>query len=285
MMPRGAVIATFASLALAACTPGEFAWRDLPPDLDRYLASFRAAAGTTFVASLPRDELLRRLRAERVLWLGDHHPSGDLHALQNELLAALQRSGRALAFALEAIGTRDEDDVDRFLRGEWSLPELRAALRRRWRGSWLDDPELDPWHYRSLLTFAQKHAVPVVALEPTPRLPIEHRDDVIAAAVRRAAARWPERLLVVHVGQAHLRGDGDLVARTGLGGFVLGAVPPPALARAAPARVQRGELWQSDGDLWWFAELLGAPAGDLPPQPTPASLRATWPSTSSAATR
>lgn len=285
MMPRGAPIATLALSTLVACTPTEFAWSDAEaPQLARYLASFRAAVGERFVAHASRDELLRRLQHERVLWLGDNHKSERLHALQGELLAQLQRRGVRMVFALEAIGEEDEAAVWRFLRGERSLEQLRTTLRRRWSGSWLDDPTLDPLHYGGLLAFAQQHDVPVAALEPVPRLPITERDAVIAAAVRRLAARWPGRLLVVHIGQAHLVGDGDLVARAGLDGFVLGATAPPHLAAAAPADRHPGQVWRSDGGLWWFGELLDA--GDQEGDEVAAADRlATWPRMSNDATR
>ncbi|MBX3464733.1 MAG: ChaN family lipoprotein [Planctomycetes bacterium] len=283
MMPRGAAIATAMLLAAGACAPGEFVWPGREPEaLPGYRASFQAAAGERFTGSLPRAEVLGRLRRERLLWLGDNHHSARLHGLQNELLAQLHAAGIRLAFALEAIGTQDEPQVELFLRGETSLDELRAAMRRRWRGSWLDDLELDRWHYRSLLSFAQRHRLPVHAVEPTPRLPLAERDEVIADAVRTLLDRWPDRLLVVHVGQAHLVGSGDLVARTGRGGFVLGAEPTPALQRNRPAAAERGSLWQSDGGLWWFGELLASPGQD---DAGAGDRRAAWPSTSSAATR
>lgn len=281
MMPRGALIATFASFAFAACTPAEFVWDDaVPAHLDRYRAAFQAAAGERLVDRMPREQLLRRLRGERILWLGDHHRSLRLHALQRELLAQLAHAGVRLAFALEAVGTDDEPALQRFLDGADSLQELRAHLRRRWHGSWLDDPDVDGPHYGALLTFARDHRFPVAAVEPTPRLAIRRRDAVIAATVRELAVRWPDRLLVVHVGQLHLVGDGDVVARAGQGGLVLGAEPPPALRTVAPADAAPGTLWQSEGGLWWFAELL-PPAG----QAGDDERFATWPRMSNDATR
>ncbi len=257
MMPRGAPIATLALLALAACSPQEFVWDDIgPAQLQHYRAAFQTAAGRSVVADLSRDELLRHLRQQRILWLGDHHRSRRLHALQRELLDQLQAAGVRLAFALEAIGSQDEPAVQRFLRGAASLRQLRAEMQTRWPGSWLDDDQLDTGHYRALLTFARQHGIPVAALEPTPRLPIEQRDAAIVASVRTASDRWPDRLLVVVVGQLHLVGVGDVVARTGRGGFVLGAEPSPCIAAAATARMPPGALWQSSGGLWWFGELV-----------------------------
>lgn len=256
MMPRGASIATFACLAFAACTPSAFVWDDAGPvRLRHHREAFVRAVGDRFTASMTRAQLLGQLRRERVLWLGDHHRSQRLHTLQQDLLAQLQRQGVQMAFALEAIGTQDEPAVRTYLRGDATLDELRATMRRNWSGSWLDDPELHPGHYRWLLQFAREHAIPVAALEPTPRQPIERRDQAIPLAVRALADRWPDRLLVVELGQLHLVGLGDVVGRTGRGGFVLGGEPPPSLA-GAPTATTDAHVLQSDGGVWWFAALL-----------------------------
>jgi len=258
-MPRERLAVTLVSW-LAACSPSQFVWQEADSELQDYSASFHAAAGSQFVASMDRVALLGTLAAERVLWLGDHHRSSRLHALQARLLDELQHGGVRLALALEAVGEQDGPALQRYLRGESTLDELRAQMRSRWSGSWLDDGDLHPAHYQGLLTFARQNGLPVVPLEPTPRLPIAERDAVIAAAVRAAAALHPDRLLVVHVGQAHLLGLGDLVARTGLGGFVLGGEPAASLLAAAPTSPARGSVWRSDGGVWWFTEVF-EPAG------------------------
>ena len=244
-------------LLAGACTPARFAWNDQQTaEVAAYRASFAAAAGTHFHRPTSRVALIDSLRRERILWLGDHHRSPRLHELQSEFLAQIQASGIRMVLMLEAIGTQDEPTVARHLRGELSLAALRAELRARWPESWLDDTALDPGHYRGLLAFARQHSLPVLGLEPTPRLPMRERDERIATAVRTAAAAHRDRLLVVHVGQAHLLGTGDLIARTGLGGLAIGGEPPPALRAAAPAGPAPGALWLGDGRLWWFAELL-----------------------------
>lgn len=257
MMPRGALIATLASGVLAACAPDEFVWDDVgPARLAEYRSAFLADVGTTFTAALPRNELPQRLAGERILWLGDHHRSRRLHDLQLALLTHLQAHGHRLVFALEAIGSQDEPAVATFLARRTSMAELQAQLRARWPGSWLDDPELDAPHYRALLQFAHDHDLPVAALEPTPRLPIGQRDAAIARVVQELTDRWPDRLLVVHLGQLHLAGVGDVVARTARGGFVVGGEPPPALVAVPDAVAASGLLLQSSGGLWWFGELL-----------------------------
>ena len=57
----------------------------------------------------------------------------------------------------------------------------------------------------------------------------------MAARIREASERWPQRLLVVHVGSAHLLGNGNLVGRVGEPGPVIGAKFSTQLAREARA--------------------------------------------------
>ncbi|MCB9876372.1 MAG: ChaN family lipoprotein [Planctomycetes bacterium] len=257
-MPRRFAIVTTTVLAACATRTDE----RLPPQLAAYRAAFEAAAGERVVAAIDDDELRRRIAAGRVLWLGDHHRHQHLHQLQRRLLERLQQDGVPMALGLEAIGAQDQPLVDAYLAGEIELSDLRHGMRARWSASWLDDDALDPFHFRTLLQFAHRHRLPVFAIEPTPRLPLAERDATMAAAVQAAARRWPDRLLVVHVGQAHLLGEGHLVQRCPLPGVALAAVPTAALAATAPVATQRaGTCFLTDRDVCWFAEVF-APLPD-----------------------
>jgi len=276
MHRRPWLVTTTLMIATSCSSPGG------PPAtaaVERYRASFHESAGSRLVATCDRDELATALRSVRVLWLGDQHGSSRVHALQSELLTDLMQRGFRLALVLEAIGKQDEPAVRRYLAGETTMKELRTTVKQRWDGSWLDDPELDPWFYRSLLMIARSRqpdaqrdgivlaedrqraldaALPVLALEPTPRAPLAERDEKMAAVVREAAAMHSDRLIVVIVGQTHLLGEGDLVGRTGLPSLAIGAEPRPVL-HTASEREARGTLRQSDGGIWWFGELLRTP--------------------------
>ena len=257
IMPARPLPVITATVILSACQPLAPDRTGRAPDaLLSYRASFAAAAGDELVEEVSRDELVRRIRAARAVWLGDQHRHARLHALHSELLEALVRAGAQLAFGLEAIGTQDQPWVDAFLAGEIGMRALRRRLRARWPGSWLDDPDLDPFYYRSLLSFAQAHAVPVFALEPTPRGPLAQRDAAMARAVAAARRRHPERVLAVVVGQAHLLGEGDLVRRSRAGGLVFGGQPTDALQRVAPATAPATSAWRSNADIYWPAPMF-----------------------------
>lgn len=263
-MPRLPSPVIQAALFASACSPTSFAWQDPPAHIEAYRQSFADAAGQRLLAAVSRDQLLREIATSRVLWIGDHHRHSRLHGLHLELLGQLatrqETRGKAIALGLEAIGTGDQTEVDEFLAGRSTLQQLRRAIKRRWAGSWLDDRELDPFYFRSLLNFAQRESIPVFALEPTPRLPLAARDAYMADSIVAAAERWPDRLLVVIVGQSHLLGDGDLVTRCGLGSVVIGANPSAVLRASRTDPGERGDCWRSDTGVLWFDEMLVEPA-------------------------
>jgi hypothetical protein len=72
--------------------------------------------------------------------------------------------------------------------------------------------------------------------------------------VRAAAERYPDRVLVVIIGQAHLLGMGDLIERVGLPSLALGASPPPSLAPTLAYGPDREVLMRSEGGVWFYAD-------------------------------
>lgn len=246
---------TLGLLLVASCASPSATAPGANDTLRAYREAFVAAAGNSLVAVRDREAFVAALPAARVLWLGDVHDSTRLHALQSELLEDLHHRGVEPVLVLEAIGTQDTKDLQRYLAGELPLEDFCRLVQQRWPGSWLDDPEFDPFFYRGLLAFAKKYNLPVVPLEPTPRAPLTQRDEAMANVVNQVAAANPTRPIVVIVGQAHLLGQGDLVHRTGLPWLALGGDPAPALRTLSRADRRRGDLWQSDSGLFWFAEL------------------------------
>jgi uncharacterized iron-regulated protein len=256
-MPRQILPVILTLVFATSCSPSAF-WRQdkVTPTLTAYRQSFIDVAGQELVERIPRNKLLTQIEAGRILWLGDHHRHSRLHALQTELLQQLQQRGVRMTFGLEAVGVRDEPIIRDFLANRVDLNGLCDGMRRRWDGSWLDDRNLDPWFYRSLLEFAKRHRIPVFALEPTPRLPLASRDSYMAQTLQKTSERYPNRLVVVIVGQTHLLGQGDLVRRVGLKSTVIGGQPTSALLSEAPQAEARGTCWRADSDLLWFGEMF-----------------------------
>jgi hypothetical protein len=256
-MPSARAAATAVLLTLwTACAAPTWSGRAEPVSLADYKAAFAAAAGRQYDRALSFDDLVASLRGARVLWLGDLHQDQQLHQRQRRLLQQLEQHGFHLQLGLEAIATQDESVVAACLQGRSNLDELRRTILRRWRGSWLEDGDVDGDHYRRLLLLARQYGWPVRGLEPAPRFDLGARDAIIGRNVAAAAAAAPDRLLVVVVGQSHLLGKGDLVNRCGLPGVAIGAAPPPALAAAARPGGALPFL-RSDTGLWFFADAAG----------------------------
>lgn len=246
----------FAVLA-GGCESGGPGWSDAPAvadpepsgpdDLRTYKESYYAALGRTIEATLDREELLQACARARIVWLGDHHDDSGLHAAQRELLETLCARGLRPVLMLEAIGTEDERIVQTYLAGEIERATLRRIVHQRWPGSWFEARDLDAAHYLGLLEIAKTWKLEVRALEPTPRARLVDRDQMIAARIRAESERVKERPIVVHVGAAHLLGQGNLVGRVGLAGPILGARLSAPLANAARERgLVPGQLFRTE---------------------------------------
>ncbi len=205
-------------------------------DLTAYKRSHERALGSRFVRSLTPEDFVAEVTRARVLWLGDRHVDLAVHAGWRELLGELREAGLQLSLALEAIGRDDEPAVANFLAGRSTMDELRASVRERWPGSWLEPGDVDASFYRALLSDAREASEPVFALEPAPRLPLDQRDAVIAARVAELVRSQPGRVVVVVVGHAHLLGAGDVVARANVGGVIVAPALNDMLRRARSAR-------------------------------------------------
>ena len=227
-----------ALLALAACSfpvhePGGPTAQDPDPagpaGLRAYKEAYYRSLGKRFVGHLSERDLMVRMRAARVLYLGDLHDDAELHRQILALLDDAHRAGIPTVLGLEAIGEQDQDVVDGFLARRLGMDELRNRIGRRWPGSWLDSSQVDADFYRTLLERARERATPLFALEPAPRWDLWRRDALIATNVRVAAQRHPTSLIVVLVGQAHLLGGDRLITQIGLPWVAVGARPSVAL--------------------------------------------------------
>ncbi len=255
------------ALSIALCLLGGCAgmgWEGDPrlDGLQAYKAAFRTALGDSWQPGPSLEQFERDLHKARVLFLGDDHRDHALHRLQRELLERLARRGLRLCFVLEAIGAEDDELVAAHLRGALPEPALRAAIARRWPDSWLDSPQVDAPHYRDLLALAARIGAPVHGLEPAPRLPLRQRDPWIAGRLHDLAARHGNRLLVVVVGQTHLLGQGDLLARAPAPAVALGARPTERLG-PVPAAIP-GPLPRTAGGLLYFRPLTAQPPFTTP---------------------
>ncbi len=241
-LPLWAVLVVLAN----GCATPALEWpgqepEDPKPSGPRYLRFYKEAhyraLGDRFSGGVTSADFCRQLAAARVLYLGDHHSDHDLHARMLALLDELRDREFRLHLGLECLGTEDTPALQSYLAGDLDLEVVAERARDRWPGSWLTSRRLDQAFYRELLRRAKAHRWPVFALEPTPRLPLFERDQVIAGRVRTEADAHPKDLIVVIVGHTHLLGEGALIERVGLPHVAIGARLSVTLAAAGEAQV------------------------------------------------
>ncbi len=247
------------SLALAVAIPGgcSVSW-DTPGPQELYLKNYVDAhfhaLGTEFVDALSRTDFLTQLRRTRVLYLGDHHRDVQLHARMLELLDWICAQGLRPVIGMEAIGSQDNPSLQEFLVGGIQLDALRRRIVSRWPLSWLERQGVDRAFFRDLLRRTHRHKLDAFPLEPTPRFGLDHRDGVIATNIRRALRLYPDRLILVIVGHAHILGDGHLLGRVGAPSMTIAARCSPVLTRAIARHppVGKHEFLRTDRGVLFF---------------------------------
>lgn len=249
-----------ALVILASCADPHLGWdgashEDPSPSGPGYLREYKEShyrdIGRRFSGALDWDELLTELDQRAVLFLGDHHEDVQLHERMLSVLVRLAKS-RDIAIGVEALGTQDEPALARFLSGELDLDLFRDQVARRWRGSWLESHEVDRDFYRRLCVLGHDLNVPIFALEPTPRIELSERDAVIAERIQAAAKRWPDRLIVVVVGHAHLLGAGKVVERLRMPCKTFGARMSRSLIRDFREQSFREPFLETDAGVIFF---------------------------------
>ncbi len=247
------------SLALAVASSGgcSVSWDAPAPQqlcLKNYVDAHFQQLGTEFVDALPRTDFLTQLRRTRVLYLGDHHRDAHLHARILELLDWICAQGLRPVIGMEAIGSQDNPGLQEFVAGGIELEALRRRIAIRWPLSWLERDGVDRAFFLNLLRRTRRHELDAFPLEPTPRLGLDHRDGVIATNIRRALRLYPDRLILVIVGHAHILGDGHLLGRVGAPSMTIAARCSPVLTRAIAQHppVGKNEFLRTDRGVLFF---------------------------------
>jgi uncharacterized iron-regulated protein len=115
--------------------------------------TFRSSAGEIVAPA----QMVPRLRAARLLLVGEVHGDRRHHAAQIELLRMLLDAGVPLAVGMETFGATGDAELAR-----WSAGKLdAAALYRRFGADW----STAQWKaYRDLFSFIRERAVPLAGI-------------------------------------------------------------------------------------------------------------------------
>ncbi len=102
--------------------------------------------------------LARRIRGDRVVYLGESHPNIHHHRFQLRMVRAMFEQDPRLQIGMEMFQRPYQPALDRFLAGRTSEEQFLRETEyfTRWRWDWR--------YYRDIVLFARDHGIRVVAL-------------------------------------------------------------------------------------------------------------------------
>jgi Haem-binding uptake, Tiki superfamily, ChaN len=235
-----------------------------PTYIKQYVDAHYSELGDSFLPPLTRTEFLKRLKSTRVLYIGDHHRDQELHHQIVDLVGWICARGLRPVIGMEALGSQDNKSLQEFLSGGIEFEALRRRVARRWPLSWLERDGVDHDFFRRLLQQARRRRLDAFPLEPTPRLPLAQRDALMATTIRRVLRLYPNRLIIVIVGHAHIMGDGHLRGRVGAESLAIGARCSPALMThlADQLPIEPTSFLRSNRGVLFFPEIVATRLSD-----------------------
>jgi uncharacterized iron-regulated protein len=104
------------------------------------------------------NQLLDRIAAQRVIFIGEHHDRYEDHLTQLAVIEGLHARGISLVIGMEFFQQPFQAALDAFIAG--TIDEIELLRRTEYFERWRYDYRL----YRPLLQFARRHHIPMIAL-------------------------------------------------------------------------------------------------------------------------
>lgn len=133
-------------------------------------------------------DLLERISDSRVIMVGERHDRYDHHLNQLAIIRGLHERGVPVAIGMEAFQRPFQRHLDDFSAGRIGEAELLA--RTEWDQRWRFDVRL----YRDILAYAQRHRLPLVALNATAETVAAVSADGIESLAPEDRALFPPRI-------------------------------------------------------------------------------------------
>lgn len=148
------------SLGGCAVTPKTLAIKDSPTRLmENTLLKSETASVTT------REQLFADLADTRVVYVGERHTNPSHHAIQLEVIRALEPTTPDLVIGMEMFDRTYQPVLDAWTAGQ--LDEATFLQRTHWYANWRFDYAL----YRDILEYAKKKQLRIIALNVPFHLP------------------------------------------------------------------------------------------------------------------
>ncbi|MBT7768071.1 MAG: hypothetical protein HN730_13015 [Bdellovibrionales bacterium] len=144
-------------------------------------------------------ELARAIDSSQIIYLGDFHTFDQSGRNLLRLLRPLVQSQTPLALGFEFINYEHQHHLEYY--AEKTISELEFLDAINYHESWHF-----PWnHYRQILKIAQKHQLPMLALNSTGSL--SERDQLAANTLYHFLLENPEAKLLIFFGELHIMPD------------------------------------------------------------------------------
>jgi uncharacterized iron-regulated protein len=164
-------------MRLALCLALVSACAHAPTPVDGEEAREHGAKGATEPIALPYhlvdgksgqpmddEELEDKLRAARVIYVGEEHPNPHHHAVEIEVLERVHKLDPSVGLGLEMLPRTLQTELDEFLGGKLDEEKFLDAVD--WSNTWRY-----PWgFYAPLVVFCRDHKLRAVALNAPPSL-------------------------------------------------------------------------------------------------------------------
>jgi uncharacterized iron-regulated protein len=107
-------------------------------------------------------EAVPRLRAARIVLVGEEHTTAAHHRAQLRVIQTLVDSGAQVAVGLEMFRRENQSVLDRWIAGEIPEPEFERAYTANWNYPW---PA-----YRAIFEYARDRRIPLLGLNVPPEI-------------------------------------------------------------------------------------------------------------------
>lgn len=99
---------------------------------------------------------VERLKAARIVLVGEHHNNPDHHQAQLKVIHTLHKAGRKVAVGLEMFRRDSQDALDKWIAGKTSEAQFKPIYLDNWNYDW----EL----YDPIFNYARENRIPMVGL-------------------------------------------------------------------------------------------------------------------------
>ena len=145
-----------------------------------------------------RDELFAQISASRVIMLGDFHALQQSQKAHLRLLKQALKKKHNICIAIECLPVDHQEKLDRFLAGKMTEKDFLRHIK--WQSYWGF-----PWeHYRPLFLWAQKHRIPMIAVNSLRSEKLKARDALAAQLIAQYMRHHPQTQMWVIYGEWHL---------------------------------------------------------------------------------